>query len=142
MPVGALSKGPRPAGTALAPLLPHNHPQQKQLQRQLQALNSLSKFPSARIAPLLAFLALNGPATITEIAKGLGWDACTASHVVRRFSTGCFRNGKPEIPHAVLLWVQPQPGAPGPHLQIALRPEGVDLALAALGLKPIGEAGA
>ena len=141
MPVGAPSKGLRPAGTALTPLLPHNHPQQEQLQRQLQALNSLSKFPSARVAPLLTFLAINGPASIAEIARGLGWDVCTTSHVVRRFSTGCFRGGKPETPHAVLLWVQPQPGAPGPHLQISLRPEGVDLALAALGLKPTDATG-
>ena len=136
MPVGALSKGLKPKGTLSRILLDETNPAFSRTQRQFYAYKTLSRFPSSRIGPLLIYIGLNGPGTIQDIARGLDWDDATTSHIVRRFSTGCFRGGKPEPPHAVLLWVEPQPGASGPHLQISLRPEGVALCMALLGLEP------
>lgn len=127
MPVGAVSKGPRPAGTALAPLLPHNHPQQEQLQRQLQALHALSRLPFAKAPALLLHLFHNGPSTAVDLATALGWSQSATGSAIKMLSTGRFHQGRPMRPHLCLLWVEKLQGAPGTHLKVCLRPEAVQL---------------
>ena len=127
MPVGALSKGLRPAGTALTPLLPHDHPGMERARRQLKALNALTRLPPNKVATLLLHLALHGPQTVAEISRALGWSLSSTSSTIRLLSTGSFRNNKVIPPHRRLLWIQKLEGAPGPHLQICLRPEAVQI---------------
>ena len=127
MSVGALSIGPRPAGTALTPLLPHNHPQQQKLQRQLQALHALSRLPFAKAPALLLHLFHHGPSTAVDLAKALGWSKSATGSAIKMLSTGRYQQGKAMRPHACLLWVEKLQGAPGPHLKVCLRPEAVQL---------------
>lgn len=96
--------------------------------RQLDALNALTRLPPNKVSTLLLHLALQGPQTVTDIARALKWSPSSTSSTIRLLSTGSFRNNKVVLPHSRLLWIQKLEGAPGPHLQICLLPEAVQIA--------------
>lgn len=125
MPVGALSKGQRPVGTALASGLPPGSTNQDQLQRQLQALNDLSRLRMSKAPALLLHLFHNGPQTVVDCARALGWSTSATGYAIRTLSTGRYRQNQVVPPHANLLWIEKLEGAPGPHLKVCLRPEAV-----------------
>lgn len=127
MSAGALSKGQRPIGTALAPGLPSGSTNQEQLQRQLQALNDLSRLRMSKAPALLLHLFHNGPQTVVDCARALGWSSSATSYAIRTLSTGRYRQNQVVPPHANLLWIEKLEGAPGPHLKVCLRPEAIQL---------------
>ncbi len=127
MPLGALSKGPRPIGTALTPGLLSGSTNQEQLQRQLQALNDLSRLRMSKAPALLLHLFHHGPQTVVDCARALGWSTSAASYAIRTLSTGRYRQNQVVPPHANLLWIEKLEGAPGTHLKVCLRPEAVQL---------------
>lgn len=127
MPTGAVSSGPRPAATALAPGVPFKHPDQQRIQRQLDALNELSRLRMSKAPALLIQLFLHGPHSVLELAKALGWSTSATSYAVRTLSTGRYRNEQVFPPHAVLLWIDKPEGSYGSTLRVSLRPEAVQL---------------
>ena len=127
MPAGALSKGLRPKGTALMPVLPHDAPNQKQLQRQLQALNALSRLRMSKAPALLLHLFHHGPQTVVDCARALGWSTSATGYAIKTLSTGRYRNNQVIPPQATLLWIEKLEGAPGPHIKVCLRPEAVQI---------------
>ncbi len=131
MPVGAVSNGPRPA-LAPGPLLIKSDPGFARAQQALQATKTLATLPSPRVGALIVHLALHGAGSVQEISEALDWSRTTTAVAVRSISTGRYWGNKVYRPRAKLLWIQQE----GRSLRISLRPEGMRLAEALLGLTP------
>ena len=131
MSVGALSKGPMPA-IEKKPLLLESDPEFPRAQAAVEASKTLATLSSPKVGALITHLALHGAGNIQNISQALGWSPTTTGFVARTVSTGRYWGEKVYRPRAKLLWIQQD----GQSLNISLRPEGVRLARALLGITP------
>lgn len=131
MSIGALSKGPKPA-IAQRPLLLETDHEFLRAQAAVEAAKTLANLGSPKVGALISHLALHGAGSVQEISQALGWKRTTTGFVARSVSTGRYWRNKVHPPRAKLLWIQQD----GQSLNISLRPEGVRLAEALLGLTP------
>ena len=129
MTIGALSKGPKPA-IAQRPLLLETDPAFLRAQAAVEAAKTLATLGSPKVGALISHLALHGAGSVQEISQALGWKRTTTGFVARSVSTGRYWRNKVHPPRAKLLWIQQD----GQSLKISLRPEGIRLAEALLGL--------
>ena len=129
MTIGALSKGPKPA-IAQRPLLLETDPAFLRAQAAVEAAKTLATLGSPKVGALISHLALHGAGSVQEISQALGWSRSTTGFVARSVSTGRYWRNKVHPPRAKLLWIQQD----GQSLKISLRPEGIRLAEALLGL--------
>ena len=131
MPFGAMSSGPKPA-CATKPLVIGSDPAFLRAQAAVEAVKTLATLGSPKVGALISHLALHGAGSVQEISQALGWKRTTTGFVARSVSTGRYWRNKVHQPRAKLLWIQQD----GQSLNISLRPEGVRLAEALLGLTP------
>ena len=131
MTIGALSQGPRPA-IAQRPLLLKGDPAFLRAKAAVEAAKTLATLGSPKVGALISHLALHGAGSVQEISQALGWKRTTTGFVARSVSTGRYWRNKVHRPRAKLLWIQQD----GQSLNISLRPEGVRLAEALIGLTP------
>ena len=129
MTIGALSQGPKPA-IAQRPLLLETDPAILRAQAAVEAAKTLATLGSPKVGALISHLALHGAGSVQEISQALGWSRSTTAVVMRSISTGRYWGNKVYPPRAKLLWIQQD----GQSLNISLRPEGIRLAEALLGL--------
>ena len=129
MTIGALSQGTRPA-IAQRPLLLKSDPAFFRAQAAVEAAKTLATLGSPKVGALISHLALHGAGSVQEISQALGWKRTTTGFVARSVSTGRYWRNKVHPPRAKLLWIQQD----GQSLNISLRPEGIRLAEALLGL--------
>lgn len=131
MSIGALSQGPKPA-IAQSPLLLETDPAFLRAKAAVEAAKTLATLGSPKVGALISHLALHGAGSVQEISQALGWKRTTTGFVARSVSTGRYWRNKVHRPRAKLLWIQQD----GQSLNISLRPEGIRLAEALLGLTP------
>ena len=131
MPLGAMSSGLKPA-CATKPLVVESDPAFPRAQAAVEAAKTLANLGSPKVGALICHLALHGAGSVQEISQALGWKRTTTGFVARSVSTGRYWRNKVHQPRAKLLWIQQD----GQSLNISLRPEGVRLAEALLGLTP------
>ena len=131
MTIGALSQGTRPA-LAQKPLLLKGDPAFLRAQAAVEAAKTLATLGSPKVGALISHLALHGAGNVQEISQALGWSRSTTAVAIRSISTGRYWGNKVYPPRAKLLWIQQD----GQSLNISLRPEGIRLAEALLGLTP------
>ena len=131
MTIGALSQGTRPA-LAQKPLLLKGDPAFLRAQAAVEAAKTLATLGSPKVGALISHLALHGAGSVQEISQALGWSRSTTAVAIRSISTGRYWGNKVYPPRAKLLWIQQD----GQSLNISLRPEGIRLAEALLGLTP------
>ena len=129
MPLGAMSSGPKPA-CATKPLVLESDPAFLTAQAAVEAAKTLATLGSPKVGALISHLALHGAGNVQEISQALGWKRTTTGFVARSVSTGRYWRNKVHPPRAKLLWIQQD----GQSLNISLRPEGIQLAEALLGL--------
>ena len=132
MTIGALSQGLKPA-IAQRPLLLESDPAFLRAQAAVEAVKTLATLGSPKVGALISHLAVHGAGNLQEISEALGWSRTTTGFVARSVSTGRYWRNKVHPPRAKLLWIQQD----GQSLKISLRPEGVRLAEALLGLTPV-----
>ena len=131
MPLGAMSSGPKPA-CATKPLVVESDPAFLTAQAAVEAAKTLATLGSPKVGALISHLALHGAGNVQEISQALGWSRSTTAVAIRSISTGRYWGNKVYPPRAKLLWIQQD----GQSLNISLRPEGIRLAEALLGLTP------
>ena len=131
MPLGAMSSGPKPA-CATKPLVIGSDPAFLRAKAAVEAAKTLATLGSPKVGALISHLALHGAGSVQEISQALGWKRTTTGFVARSVSTGRYWRNKVHQPRAKLLWNQQD----GQSLNISLRPEGIRLAEALLGLTP------
>ena len=131
MSIGALSSGPKPA-IAHRPLLLESDPAFLRAKAAVEAAKTLATLGSPKVGALISHLALHGAGSVQEISQALGWSRSTTAVAIRSISTGRYWGNKVYPPRAKLLWIQQD----GQSLNISLRPEGIRLAEALLGLTP------
>ena len=131
MPLGAMSSGLKPA-CATKPLVVESDPAFPRAQAAVEAAKTLANLGSPKVGALISHLALHGAGSVQEISQALGWKRTTTGFVARSVSTGRYWRNKVHPPRAKLLWIQQD----GQSLNISLRPEGIRLAEALLGLTP------
>jgi len=131
MPLGAMSSGSKPP-CATKPLVLESDPAFIRTQAAVEAVKTLATLGSPKIGALISHLALHGAGSIQEISEALGWSRSTTAVAARSISTGRYWSNKVYPPRAKLLWIQQD----GQSLNISLRPEGIRLAKALLGLTP------
>ena len=129
MTIGALCQGPKPA-CATKPLVLESDPAFLRAQAAVEAAKTLATLGSPKVGALISHLALHGAGSVQEISQALGWKRTTTGFVARSISTGRYWGNKVHRPRAKLLWIQQD----GQSLNISLRPEGIRLAEALLGL--------
>ena len=131
MPLGAMSSGSKPA-CAIKPLVLESDPAFLRAKAAVEAAKTLANLGSPKVGALISHLALHGAGSVQEISQALGWKRTTTGFVARSVSTGRYWRNKVHRPRAKLLWIQQD----GQSLNISLRPEGIRLAEALLGLAP------
>ena len=131
MPLGAMSSGSKPA-CAIKPLVLESDPAFLRAKAAVEAAKILATLGSPKVGALISHLALHGAGSVQEISQALGWSRSTTAVAIRSISTGRFWGNKVYPPRAKLLWIQQE----GQSLNISLRPEGIRLAEALLGLTP------
>lgn len=89
----------------------------------------------AVLARLVLQVGIDGPSSLTDLAKALGISTTAVIKHVRRNSTGRIHKGKPEPPvRPSLLMVRRPPG--GPAKRVSLSPTSSELAFALIGELP------